>query len=491
MIQNGLNRRLGDLDAAFVYLENERAPMHVGSVNIYKGRINFNAFKRDLDAKIEALPRYRQRLEAAPLHLAHPSWEFDPNFDIKNHVHLHHLNPPGDEAQLRRLANRLLSKRLDPGIPLWEQHIIHGLKGGNSAMLSKIHHCLVDGVSAVELSEAIHALAPSRARKPSGNPPPPPPASTGTRTVEALWDNLPGAIQRVRDMRRSFAAFRGAFSAHRVETLREAGAVLGRFLGGMHRLPFNVHRLSGKKRFVWSTFSFAEVRAIRGALGGTVNDVVLTVLGEAMHQYLRAKKIDPEGLQMNVMAPVSLRREEQRGLLGNQVSMLPVRLSLGAQDPVDRFKEVNAETTSLKEAHIADALHFLLCVTQSVPALAQSTVIAAATRPSVSNLLALATAYPVINTVCTNVPGPQAPLFALRNEMLHAYPYLPVAAGVGVSFGVMSYHQHLYFTVVADSAAMPDTARMKRCIEKAYERLRLAAGVEKSEAIPLRRTPTR
>jgi WS/DGAT/MGAT family acyltransferase len=248
--------------------------------------------------------------------------------------------------------------------------------------------------------------------------------------------------------------------------MREASGTLPQLATPISMLPFN-RACSGNRKLVWSTFSFAEARAIRAALGGTVNDVVLTTLSGAVARYVEMHGQKTERRQLRVMVPVSLRQEDQRGALGNLVSMLPVEIPLDLTDPVERFRRINQKTTSMKSARIAEGLNLFTALMGILPAPVQAFAGALATTP-----------VPAFNMVSTNVPGPQVPLYAMGKRMIAYYPYVPVGYAIGCGCAIMSYDQHLYFGLTSDTQAMPDVERLKEALEQSFIELRAAAGVE-------------
>jgi len=231
-------------------------------------------------------------------------------------------------------------------------------------------------------------------------------------------------------------------------------------------LPFN-RACSGERKLVWSRFSFAEARAIRAALKGTVNDVVLTVLAGAVARYAELHGQQVAGRNLRVMVPVSLRREEQRGTLGNLVSLLPLEIPLDLRDPLARFQDINTKTQAMKSARAAESFNMLAALIGILPASVQAVVGAMATFP-----------LPPVNMVATNVPGPQVPLYAMGKRMIDYYPYVPVGYAVGCGCAIMSYDQRLYFGLTADAQAMPDVESLKAFLEESFVELRKAAGVD-------------
>jgi WS/DGAT/MGAT family acyltransferase len=230
-------------------------------------------------------------------------------------------------------------------------------------------------------------------------------------------------------------------------------------------LPFN-RSCSGDRKLVWSTFSFAEARAIRAALGGTVHDVVLTVLSGAVSRYVEMHGQQTIGRNLRVMVPVSLRREDQRGALGNLVSMLPVEIPLDLSDPLKRFQHITSKTATMKNARVAEGLNLFSALMGILPASVQSLVGAMANTP-----------FPAFNMVSTNVPGPQVPLYAMGKRMIAYYPYVPVGYAVGCGCAIMSYDQKLYFGLTSDTEAMPDVESLKEFLDESFVELRKAAGV--------------
>jgi hypothetical protein len=305
--------------------------------------------------------------------------------------------------------------------------------------------------------------------------------------ADTVRDRAADEIARWTEIQQCAAAFFESLQWNHIRgTAIEVLELLRGLSGRLDRFSFNVHRLSGKKRLAWTEFSFAEARKIREVLEGTVNDVVLTTLGIAMQAYLRRHRQKTAGRRLVVMVPVSLRHEHERGMLGNRVSMLPARIPLDVSDPIELFRTVSAHMKRLKEAHVADALFAVLRAAQFSPML-QAGIGKLARFPAAVTLLTLVSPYPIVNSVCTNVPGPNIPLYTVGCRMLSYYPFLPVAAEVGVTFGVLSYDQKLATTVVADAAAMNDVDYMKACLQDSFARLRLAAGVGERPPITVRR----
>ncbi|HQR31513.1 MAG TPA: wax ester/triacylglycerol synthase family O-acyltransferase [Blastocatellia bacterium] len=480
MSQPELNRRLSSMDASFLYFEKKETPMHIGSVSLFDGEIPFEDFVAMLDAKMHLLPRYQQVVVPDPFNLGHPTWEHDHNFNIRNHIFKLQIDAPGGEKELIDLAGRIFTPMMERHKPLWDIYLVYGLEGGKTAMICRVHHCMVDGMSGVDLLKIVLDFSPSPALippKPAAKVREPQPDPT-----RRLFDSILGGMQE--GMNRWMEFQNGLLNLTQAlteQTSREAmkniSGEIPKILRPAERLPFN-GPLSGEKRMVWNTFSFAEARAIRGALSGTVNDVVLTALSGAVSRYVESHSQSAAGRNVRFMVPVSLRQEDQHGALGNLVSLLPVEIPLDLKDPIARFRYVNQKTMAMKSGRVAEGLNLFSALMGILPA------------PMQALMGALSTANipvpPAVNMISTNVPGPQVPLYAMGHRMTAYYPYVPVGYAVGCGCAIMSYDQHLYFGLTADLKAMPDVERMRDHLYESFYELRKAAGVEEIKPQPVK-----
>jgi WS/DGAT/MGAT family acyltransferase len=457
-------------DASFLYFEKEEAPTHIGSIALLEGDVSYEKFVDNVAAKLHLIPRYLQRVVPAPLNIGHPTWEWDPDFDIHRHMMAAEIKAPGNEAQLMDLAAELFAPMLNREKPLWEMYLVRGLEGNRSAVVSKVHHCLVDGVSGIELLMLVFDVSP--------NPPPPvrqelperpPVPGAPSRFFDAIWDNLADGLGRLAEAQTNLvdAVYSGNDRARRIARALETTAPYLRV--PVERAPFNVP-LKGERKLAVSEFSFAEIRAIRGACGGTVNDVVLAVLGGALGRYMELHGQTVDGRSARILTPVNVRRDDERGALGNRVSMLLVEVPVGVRDPIERLRMINEKTDALKRQGVADGVELLGQGINSVP-------------PALQALLGMLPAPPntLANMICTNVPGPMIPLYTVGHRMLAHYPMVPLAWEMGVGCGVTSYDQKLYFGLMADADAAPDVHRLKEFLDQAFVELRAAAGVGKSD----------
>jgi diacylglycerol O-acyltransferase len=476
MVQTKLNRQLTSVDASFLYFEKKEAPMHIGSVSVFEGEIPFDAFVNNLVSKLHLLPRYQQKVVPDPFMLGHPTWEFDPDFDITKHVFKVQIDSPGSEQQLIELAGRIFTPMMDRKKPLWDIFLVYGLKGKRSAMIARVHHAMVDGVSGVDLLKVVLDISPNPEPVKSEFIPRPPQPDATRRLFDSLLGSLQEGMNRWMEFQNGLLNLTQALTQeHTREAAQEMAGILPGLAAPPAMLPFN-KACSGERKLVWSEFSFAEARAIRAAAGGTVNDVVLTVLSGAVSRYVEAHGQKIEGRAVRVMVPVSMRQEDKRGALGNLVSMLPVEIPLDMKDPLERFRFVNQKTVAMKSARVAEGISTMTALMGILPAPVQALVGAIATTP-----------IPAFNMVSTNVPGPQVPLYASGKRMVAYYPHVPVGYAVGVGCAIMSYDQKLYFGLTSDVRAMPDVERLKQFLDESFLELRTAAGVPETQPKVMKR----
>lgn len=471
---NNLTSRLSAQDAAFLYLERPNAPLHIGSLGVYEGRIPYERFVAHLDSRMPSIPRYRQRVTFVPFHLSHPTWEDDPEFHIRNHVHHVTLPPPGSDQQLSELTANLFARPLDRFKPLWEAFVIHGLEQERTGILMKVHHCLVDGISGIDLLMAILDISPEPSPAPDAPPwnPKPLPA-LDTRLAGAFWDQLGQQREVLHEIQANLIDPRPQLQ--RTQEMLRALTLNPPWLEPpAPPTPFAV-RLSPERRVAFSDMSFVEIREIRTSLGGTVNDVVLAILAGALRRYLSSHDHCIDGLELRVMIPVNVRLEEEHEALGNRVSCMLTALPLGEADPVRRLTTIRERQDFLKQANQAGGFELLTRLSAYTPASLQ----ALAGLPPLNNT--------VVNLICTNVPGPMIPLYSVGHLMLAHFPLVPLSLNLGLAVGVTSYNQRLYFGLMADPNAVPSVEHLKQCLDESFFELRSAAGVSPSDVPELAR----
>lgn len=471
--------RLSAEDAVFLYSETEQAPLHIGSVSIFDGPIPFEACLDYIASRLPLIPRYRQRILTPPFHFGHPTWEADPDFDIRNHVR-HAQLKRGSETELRAFAGKLFARVMDRNRPLWDITVVDGLKGGRCALISRVHHCLVDGVSGVGLMNIMldPALqADTRKRRAHRAGPLPRPAES---LADAMATSFSEMVDRVltaqSDALDVAEALLNDGTLRALDQLRRLGPDLA---APIKPLPFNQPCL-GPRNVAWTEIPMAQVKAIREKCGGTLNDVVLSVVTSAVRQYVELHGVNVRRQTLRLMVPVNLRRTGPDNGLGNRVSLLPVSTPLDVRNPVKLLDEIRQRTEALKSARVADWIHLAATWMGMTPVPFQ-----AAAGP-LSSLLPV----PPFHMVCTNVPGPQVPLYALGRKMLTYYPYVPIANQMGLGCAIQSYNQILYIGLTADAEALPDVTRLKQFIDLAFRELCRAAGVAMKRERP-RRSPVK
>ncbi|HLG97553.1 MAG TPA: wax ester/triacylglycerol synthase family O-acyltransferase [Bryobacteraceae bacterium] len=458
--------RLRSEDAVFLYLETPEAPLHIGSISIFDGKIPFQQCMEYIESRLPLIPRYRQRIVVPPFHFGHPTWEADPEFDIHNHVREVVLKR-GTESELRAFAGRHFSRIMDRNRPLWDMTVVDGLEGGRSALISRVHHCLVDGVSGVGLMNVM--LDPSlRPRKPqsrNGRPAPLPGALTSL--ADALSTGISDMMERFLSAQSTALDLAHALVSDRAQRgFDQLVRLVPELMTPVDRLPFN-RACSGARKVAWTEIAMAEVKSIRESCGGTLNDVMLTVLTAAVRRYALLHRVGVKGKRLRLMVPVNVRREGMENGLGNRVSMLPVSVPLDVTDPVELLELIRARTEALKSAHVADLIYLIATWMGMTPVPLQAAV------GPLSSLLPV----PPFNMVCTNVPGPQAPLYALGHKMVTYHPYVPIANQMGLGCAIQSYNGTLFIGLSADAESAPDVERLRQFLDEAFRALCRAAGV--------------
>jgi diacylglycerol O-acyltransferase len=437
---------LSPLDSAFLRLESHDAPLHIASAAIFDGPTpTYEEFLRQIGGRLPLLPRYRQRVQEVPLWLGRPVWVDDAHFDLRFHVRNTAVPRPGSEAQLRTLCARVLSHPLDRDRPLWEAWLVEGLEGGRWALLSKVHHCMVDGIAGTDLL--------TRVLDPSPTPAPAPPDD---------WEPEP-APGRLRLLARAFTTVPSprAASARVTDAMRHprrAGAGLIRDAKGFATWagvarPAHGSSLIGpittRRTWGWTQVSLDDVRHVRKAHGGTVNDVVLALITGAYRDLLVARGEDPDRHAVRSLVPVSVRvghGDDGDAMLANRVSAMVAELPVHIADPVARLAAVRAELDRLKYSGEAQAGEVLTSAAELAPPLLLSAGLYGGFRLPQRQLV----------TVTTNVPGPPIPLWAMGRRLRELHPFVPIADRLRTGVAVTSYEGVLSFGVTADADSTPD-----------------------------------
>ncbi|MFL5826248.1 MAG: WS/DGAT/MGAT family O-acyltransferase [Thermoleophilaceae bacterium] len=474
--------RLTGLDASFLHMERDGAHMHVAGLMLFKGSPPaYEELIEAIERRLHLVPRYRQRLAFVPFEQGRPKWVDDPHLNLGYHVRRTALPAPGSAEELRALVSRVFSQPLDRDKPLWEMWLVEGLADGGFAIISKTHHALVDGVSGVDIASVLFDTSP----EPVEPPDPPPrwvarPLPTRADLLgEALLERATIPSEMVRTAR---AVLRGPRVAARslANALAGVGAMAGAGLNPAPSSPYNV-KLGPHRRFRWVRASLDDVKAIKNSLGGTVNDVVLTVVSQALGRHLRRRGIDTEGLVLKAMVPVSVRAQSERGALGNRVAAMMAPLPVGTEDPVAALAQISAAMGDLKRSGQAVGAQVLTELTGFAP----PTIMSQAAR--------LTARQRFFNLVVTNVPGPQFPLYLLGRELVDIFPMVPLAQGQALGVAIMSYNGRLNIGLNADWDALPDIDDLVADFDDSFAAIERAAGVvpaaapKRPVAAPLRR----
>ena len=434
--------RLTGLDTSFLHLERDGAHMHVAGTMIFDGPApGFEEFKEHLRSRLHLVPRFRQKLRFVPLDQGRPVWVDDPHLNLDYHVRRTALPAPGDEEQLRTFAARAFSQGLDRSKPLWEMWVVEGLSDDRFAIVSKSHHCLVDGVSGVDITTVLFDAEadPDPADDPPEWIPRPEPSSLEllsaavTERVIVPAEVIRGAKALIRRPMQALGAVRSAIGA--------TGAIAGKVMSAPDS-PLNVD-IGPYRRFAWVRADLADLRRIKDVYGGTVNDVVLTVVAGALGRHLRSLGHDTDGLTLKAMVPVSIRTTEQHGELGNQVTAMMAPLPVWCEDPIERLGLVRRSMGNLKQSKQAVGANLLAEMTDFAP----PTIVSQAAR--------LQSRQRLFNLVVTNVPGPQFPLYVLGRRLRDMFPMVPLAKRQAVCVGIMSYDGGINFGLIGDYEGMP------------------------------------
>lgn len=460
--------RLSAQDYSFLLAETETVPMHVSAIGILEARalcrpeggIDIARFRAAIEGILHWIPRYRQKLAWIPLE-NWPTWVDDRHFDLGYHIRHIALPSPGTHEQLREIAGRIFSRRLDRQRPLWELWVIEGLeKGSQVAILNKIHHCMIDGAAGADLTTILFSPSPKvEETKPLPYYPRPAPTGIellGDRVREAL--GLPQTVWRTaRQLARSDRQALVGDLAARARALAELASLS---LQPASDSPIN-GELSPNRRVDWLTMPLDDVRELRAALRCTINDVVLATVTGALRRYLFRRRVDASKLDFRVSIPVNTRGAEHANQMGNHVSTWILRLPLEKLDPLDQLEAIRAETADRKQSNSALALDTVMKAAEYLP-------VALLKR-------GVGLVQGQVNTVVTNVPGPQFPLYTVGAKLLGMYPIVPLIPGCGLGIALFSYEGKLCWGLNADHHLIPNLEDLSEDVTVAFEDLRRAA----------------
>jgi len=451
--------RLSALDASFLLLEDRVNHMHIGSVGIFEGpRPAHDAVKAVVASKLPLVPRYRQRIRTVPLQLNWPVWVDDPHFNLNYHLRSTALPSPGGRSELRNLVGRIMSQQLDRTKPLWEMWIVEGLEDGRFAVVSRVHHCMVDGIAGTDL---LAVLLDAEPRSVVTEAPPFEPADEPS-ALELAREAVTSLVTHPYQQVRSMLAGSGGVQALQ-DGIREFARGVVSMLGLARPTPST--SLNGAigphRRWDWANASLGDVKEIRRALGGTVNDVVLAVITNGFRELLLSRGEDVSDRVVRTLVPVSVRTGDARGVYDNRVSAMFAALPVGIEDPAARLAAIRAQMDGLKESKQAVAGEILASLSGFAPSMLLTLGTRVAARVPQRNL----------NTVTTNVPGPQSPLYLCERRMLEVFPFVPLIPTTRVGIAIFSYCGALNFGITGDYDGAPDLDVLARGIEDGVAQL--------------------
>ncbi len=452
--------------------------MHVASTIVFEGPAPSHAEFRDhIASRLHLVPRFRQKLRFVPFDQGRPVWVDDPHLNLDYHVRQSALPAPGSEEQLRNLAARIFSQQLDRSKPLWELWLVEGLHDDRFAVVGKSHHALVDGVSGVDITTVLFDLDAEPEGRSSAAPPwLARPEPTDLKLFgDAMKERLTSPKEIVRGVR---AVFRGPRQV--LHGIGATSKMLGAGMSAPHSV-FNVD-IGPHRRFAITQTDLGELKRVKDEHGGTVNDVILSIVAGGIGKYLRARGHSTEGLELRAMIPVSVRAAEEHGALGNRITAMMAPLPVWCEDPAERLRIVTAEMGDLKSSGQAVGAEILTKITDFAP----TTIASQAAR--------LQPAQRFFNLVVTNVPGPQFPLYVLGRKMESIFPMVPLARRQALCVGIMSYNGQVNFGLIGDYDAMADldsfaldlevaTAEVVATAPKPKKRARAKASTNSSSAL--------
>jgi diacylglycerol O-acyltransferase / wax synthase len=459
MAQKHLDR-LTAVDASFLVQEKSNSHMHIGAVIVVEGSAPpFQEFIAEIESRLHMVPRYRQKLTWPPGDSGRPLWIDDPTFNIAYHVRHTALPHPGSEKQLLDLAARIASQQLDRSKPLWEMWVVEGLEGNRFALINKTHHALVDGVSGVDLATVLFDLEPKPATSHAEIEPwsPQPEPSAAELVAAGLRDAARGVF--------GIAGRVLKYAQHpdrAVDDAREAVEGVGEFawagLNPAPPTPLNVE-IGPHRRLAVTRQQLSDFKVVKNAFGGTVNDVVLTVVSGALRKWMHTRGFRTEGVELRALVPVSIRTKEEHGEFGNRIAVMRGPLPIYIKEPVARLHSVKKSMDGLKESKQAVGAEVLAGVQQLAP----PTVLAQASRINFSTRL--------FNLIVTNVPGPQFPLYVLGRRLQNLYPIAFLPQNHSLAIAIMSYDGEVNFGLLADYDAIPDVDEIAEGIAESLAEL--------------------
>jgi len=455
--------RLTAVDASFLSNESSASHMHVGAILIFEGPPpKYVDLVEHVRGRLGQVPRFRQKLVVPPLEAGRPLWADDVNFNLTYHLRHTALPEPGGEAQLKRLAGRVFSQQLDRSKPLWELWLVQGLERDRFAILTKTHHAMVDGISGVDIGTVLFDLEPvPEPAAVTDEWVPQPEPGTAELVARGISDAVALPVKVVE--RAAGAVRRPEHAAHRaVEALEGLSEIVSAFANPAPDVPLN-QPIGPHRRYVWARSELATFKRIKNTFGGTVNDVVLAVVTGSVRHWLHSRSIRTEGLELRALVPVSIRAEDERGNLGNRITLMRGPLPVYIEDPVRRLRAISEAMDGLKRSKQALGAEVISRFNDFAP----PTLLAQASRINFSTRL--------FNLIVTNVPGPQLPLYVLGREMEEVFPIAFLPQNHTLAVAIMSYNGKVGFGLLADYDSMEDVELLGSGLNDALAELEAAA----------------
>lgn len=445
--------RLTSVDASFLSNESAASHMHIGAVLTFDGiPPSYAELLAHIDSRLHLIPRYRQKLAVPPAETGRPFWVDDPHFNLEYHVRATALPKPGGEQELRRLTARIYSQQLDKSKPLWELWLIQGLRRKRFALVSKTHHAVVDGIAGVDIATVLFDLDPNVVQQPPQEQWTPKPEPSGLELAARGVEGLAKTPLRIARRVQTAISDPGSSLAQAREAAEGVGDVAWALANRAPEVPFNT-KIGSHRRFVWVRGDLDQFRLIKRTFGGTVNDVVLSVVSGALRRWLRNRAVTTDGLELRALVPVSIRAEDHDGTLGNELLAVRGPLPVYVADPVERLRLVQEEMADVKSSKQALGAEVISRFNDFAP----PTLLAQAARLNFSTRL--------FNLIVTNVPGPQMPLYMLGRELLDVFPVAFLPENHALAVAVMSYNGGIDFGLLADYDAVDDILVLSEALE--------------------------
>ncbi len=452
--------RMSTLDAGFYFAEHANVPMHLGALTVFDGPPpSYQELAALYAAKLPRVPRYRQVVRTAPLQMFRPVWVDDEHFEIGYHLRHAAVPKPGRPPQLHRLAGQIYAQPLARSRPLWEAWLLEDIEAGRWAILSKMHHCMVDGIGGADLMSELFDLDPDAG-------PPAEPAPWQPQPAPSLAGALAGGIRDAVTWPLHAVAGVPGLMRQRLSALDDLTAFTRGVTTSARRLTVpSASCLNGPigpgRRWAWATASLNSVKQIRAEFGGTVNDVLLAAITRGFRDVLIERRELSDGLIVRSLVPISIRCADEQGAITNRLSAVLANLPVAESDPIRRLRLVSDQMDHIKRTHQAAGAELLTQMLGAAP----PTLLGVATRA------AFQVPQPLVQTVTTNVPGPQFPLYILGRKMVEAHPFVPIGDNVKIAIAIFTYLGQVSFGITGDSSAAPDLDILVRGIRRGLAEL--------------------